>query len=76
MRKSCVTCKHLSSCEEVSAPRLNEGYSCSVWTLAEEEERKARDSIIREFGPSALRFALPQSQVSANARARRRRKHV
>ena len=67
--RTCAICRFLQRCKYVTTKKLEEGDHCRDWQLPETAELEARRTIIREFGPTALRFILPQDN---SARLRRR----
>jgi uncharacterized Fe-S cluster protein YjdI len=59
MRGNCSSCEHLSDCKEAQGHKEDlDRHCCRSWRQAEEPERKARDKVIQEFGPGALRYML------------------
>ena len=70
-KKDCTLCAHLKKCRSVSSHRLETGYTCYDWQKAEAAELEARKIVIREFGPTALRYAL-HDEDSVKPRSRRR----
>ena len=68
VKKECAICRFLQRCKYVTTKKLEDGDHCRDWALPDEAELAARRTIISEFGPTALRFILPQDN---SARLRR-----
>jgi hypothetical protein len=70
-KRDCTRCEYLPKCLEVTAQRLVDGYTCNDWHKTSDHDLAAREQVIQEFGPAALRFALPPEQHSAKTRRRK-----
>lgn len=57
--KACHTCRHLRRCKSVTLRKVEDRGSCQDWIPTDATDLSARQTIISEFGLSALRFTLP-----------------
>ena len=74
MKPSCASCNDLRKCSLVTAPRIENGYRCRDWSLANKIEIGAREQLIEEFGLWALRYDVPKLERKTRPKARRRKR--
>lgn len=75
---SCSNCAHLKKCRIVTEKLLRMGFRCEQYSPTSDAELDAREEIIDDFGPMALRYEVPSSKVPSapKIKPRRRKKNV
>ena len=68
--KKCTTCRQLENCSRVTEEMLAKGDSCSDWSGAPCLVSDARNKIIEDMGPWALRFDVRHLVRKSAARKR------
>jgi len=74
---SCSICALLKECDIVTPTKLKEGYYCRFYRITSPAEVRARESIIKDLGVTALRNEVERLKPkSARPKARRRRRNA
>lgn len=72
---SCSNCKWLKNCHTVTERLLRMGFRCDNYSPVPDTEFDAREDIVDDFGPWALRYEVERlNQKSAPKKIIRRRK--
>lgn len=72
---SCTNCKWLRDCHIVTERLLRMGFRCDRYTSVPDTEFNAREDIVDDFGPWALRYEVESlKRRSVHSKIIRRRK--
>ena len=77
-KRACTSCSLLKECKVVTETMLIEGDYCNDWEPVSEAQQRARDTIMRNLGPGALRYGVDNlnAKSAATVKPRRRKRHV
>ena len=74
--RRCSNCSRLNRCELVDQQKIKDGFSCSDWKQATDEELDARSTVVDGFGLLALQYeTIAAKQRGVKKIKKRRRTH-